>query len=455
MDTKPNLYILVPYSVRSKLMKQVETILDSFLDKKNLDTDSFNRVNELFRDILKVQDKYTRFIFQYYRLFSRVPSESSFSKSFTDLKIIFKDLYITRSELTNLPIISKLTSDEYDALIQHLIKYYSSNESIIHIEKILEFPFINLDYRKQILYETIIYLYFSLEKVENKDGLFLYGFKLTSEKQKLLFTIFQFSEEKKKDILKYFKIINTLFNKIKLLYLKDIERHWSDKNDPIYTVLKTNFFNPMSSAIAQSYKTSTITKDSYLSQYKVDIDTPIIHKINPEEDPVNDSIEYFYQFLEMFNIISNETNYVIRKELQNLLIRDTYTNNFKLENQLSKMKDPMLLSDNQFHKMYLLDYYDRIHKADAIGLCRFVWMNGKYVYVPFPIFEKKTVKDYLLNTCLLKDPFHSIYYPGKYGEQTSGELFMSITYKTNIQIIHSLIFQHIIVPEIEKKINIL
>ena len=209
----------------------------------------------------------------------------------------------------------------------------------------------------------------------------------------------------------------------------------------------------MTTAIAQSYKTSTITKDSYLTQYKVDIDIPIIHKINPEEDPVNDNIESFYQFLEMFNIISNETNYVIRKELQNLLIRDTYTNNFKLETQLSRMKEPMLLTDNQLHKMYLLDYYDRIHNADAIGLCRFVWINGKYTYMPFPIYEKKTVKDYLLNTCLLKDPFHGIYSPEKYGDQTAEELLMSVTYKTNIQIIHSLIFQHIIIPEIEIKIN--
>jgi flavoprotein len=455
MDSKPNLYVLVPYSVRSTLMKQVETTLDSFLEQQKLDMESFNRVNELFRNILKLQDKYTRFVFQYYRLFSKIPTESTFSKSFTDLKILFQDLYITRSELTNLPIISKLTSDEYDALIQYLIKYYSSNESIIHVQKLFELTFINPEYRKQLLYDIILYSYFSLQTVENKEGLFLYGFKLSKEKQKILLSIFQLSEEKKKDILKYFKIINTLFTKIKQLYLKDIERHWSDKNDPIYTVLKTNFFNPMTTAIAQSYKTSTITKESYLNQYKVDTDIPIIHKINPEEDPVNGTIESFYQFLEMFNIVSNETNYIFRKELQNLLIRDTYTNNFKLETQLSKMKEPMLLTDNQLHKMYLLDYYDRIHKADALGLCRFVWMNGKYVYVPFPVHEKKTVKDYLLNTCLLKDPFYGIYSPRKYGDQTAEELFMSVTYKTNIQIIHSLIFQHIIVPKIEEKINII
>jgi hypothetical protein len=209
----------------------------------------------------------------------------------------------------------------------------------------------------------------------------------------------------------------------------------------------------MSSEIAQLYNTSTIKKDTYLNEYKIDIDVPIVHKINPEDDPINDSIESFYQFLEMFNVISNESNYIIRKELQNLLIRDTYTNNFKLETQLSKMKEPMLLTDNKLHKLYLLDYYNKIHNSKAIGLCRFVWENGKYVYVPFPTFDKKLVKDYLVNTSLLKDPFDSIHYPSKYIDQTANDLFTAITYKPNIQIIHSLIFQHIIVPEIEEKIN--
>lgn len=198
MDSKPNLYVLVPYSVRSTLMKQVETTLDSFLEQQKLDMESFNRVNELFRNILKLQGKYTRFVFQYYRLFSKIPTESTFSKSFTDLKILFQDLYITRSELTNLPIISKLTSDEYDALIQYLIKYYSSNESIIHVQKLFELTFINPEYRKQLLYDIILYSYFSLQTVENKEGLFLYGFKLSKEKQKILLSIFQLSEEKKK-----------------------------------------------------------------------------------------------------------------------------------------------------------------------------------------------------------------------------------------------------------------
>lgn len=453
MDTKPNLYVLVPYSVRSKLIKQVESTLDTFLHNKNIDIDLFNKVSSLFKNVLRIQEKYTSFIFQYYKLFNKLEYESIFAKSYQELKLLFKDLYVIRYEFMNLPIISKLSSDEYDQLVQYLLKNYTANDSIIHLHKLLELPFIRLDYKILILYETVLYLYFSIQTIPDTEGLFVYGFKLTQEKQKKLLNVLLLSEEKKKDIQKYFTIINKLFNKIKLLYIRDIKKHWNDREDPIYTILKSNFFKPISSAIALSYNTSIIDIESYLNNYKIDIEDPIIHKVQSDKDPANESIESFYNFLEIFNIISNETNYIVRKELYNFIIHDSYTNNFRLENQLSLMKEPMLLTNNQYHKLYLLDYYNRIHQSDAIGLCRFVWKEGKYKYVPLPILETKTVHNYLLNTCLFKDPVPNLYYPNKYVNQTASDLFTNIDYKLNIQLIHSLIFQHIIVPEIEEKIN--
>ncbi len=461
MATHPTIYAMIPYTIQSSLIKTIESTLDEFLKKNKLDNDSYETISNLFKNILNINDKYTRFIFQYYKLFSKnTIDDTLFSKPFITLKSLFRGIYVNKVDLLNLPILSKLTDYESKELTNYLEDHYKYSDSNIPVYKLLDVSFFNYTYKEKLLQEIIMYSYFSLQTLPNEDGLYLYGFKLSKAKQAMLFKVFNLSNEKKKDIQKYLSIVQKLYTSVKRIYVKDIQKHWKDPEDELFNLLKTNFYNPFQGTIQTNILTKPIHESYYQIKYSIQYDTPIIYKVSPEFDPIKAPPSVFYKFLELLNIISLEVNPYVRKKMISLMLYNNYSDGLLLQQYLNNIKDPMAFVNNTYEPLYTSDFYNKINNYKAMGIIRLEWIDGMYKHTPFPVYDKITLQEYLKHTFLFKDPFMSLYTPMHFASETeapikttASDLFIPISYTPTIQIIYSIIFNKMIVPLIVNDIN--
>lgn len=458
MDYHPILYVMVPYSIQSPAIKNIESTLDQFYERNKLDKEAYANVNHLFKNILNINNKYTNYLFQYYKLFSsKTISDIVFSKSYMELKSIFKDIYISKNKLLNLPITFKLSEVEYNTLTKYIDNY--NNSITIPISVLLKLSFLDNATIEQLFYEILIYSYFSFQTLPNENGLYLYGFKLSKHKQTMLFNVFTFEPEKKKDIQKYFSIINTLYEDIQDIYIKDIQQKWISPPDSIFDTLKENFYNPMNASIQNKLQINPVSELYYKENYSIEYDSPIVYKVSAKHDPIKASPTIFYKFVQILNIISLEINPYIRKTLINTLVYNNYSDGLVLQEFLNNLKEPTVYENKMYTPLYTSQFYNKIQSAKSVGLFRLEWINGSYKYTPFPLDFNTTVQEYLKSIFLFKDPVASLYGPHVISEsdsplkKTSQQLFLPISYTPTIQIIYSIIFHNMIIPSIVNDIN--